>query len=131
MQAFFHVRWRRILSQRPTQLDNLVVSGEFSGMARGSISDELWLNLEPLQPQGELGIGCCGMTCQRSVRHWQASGVWVRLHQALLSKLRVHDRLDWIRASIDSASVASPRVVKRQGRTRPTVESLAASVTLS
>ena len=78
----------------------------------------------------ELGMGS-GMTCWRRLRHWQASGVWAKLHQALLAKLREHDRIDWSRASIDSASVASPRGVRRQARTRPTGESSAASVTLS
>ena len=56
----------------------------------------------------ELGWGS-GMTCWRRLRHWQANRVWAKLHQAMLSKLREHDRIDWSRASIDSASVASPR----------------------
>ena len=103
-------------------------------MARRPISDELWLTLVPLlppfipSPKGgrrrsvddrpalngilfvlqtgipwedlpkELGLGS-GMTCWRRLRHWQARGVWAKLHQA---------RIDWSRASIDSASVASP-----------------------
>ncbi len=36
-------------------------------------------------------------------------GVWDRLHQALLHRLRQYDQIDWSRASIDGASVASPR----------------------
>ena len=78
----------------------------------------------------ELGFGS-GMTCWRRLRHWQANGVWAKLHRAMLAKLREHDRIDWSRASIDSASVASPRGAKRQARTRPTGESSAASATLS
>ena len=78
----------------------------------------------------ELGLGS-GMTCWRRLRHWQGSGVWAKLHQAMLSKLREHDRIDWSRASIDSASVASPRGAKRQARTRQTEASSAASATLS
>lgn len=49
----------------------------------------------------------------------------------MLSKLREHDRIDWSRASIDSASVASPRGAKRQARTRQTEANSAASATLS
>jgi transposase len=50
-------------------------------------------------------FGCCGMTCWRRLRDWQAAGVWDRLHQLLLSELRAADRLDWSRAVIDSSSV--------------------------
>ena len=74
----------------------------------------------------ELGLGS-GMTCWRRLHHWQASGVWAKLHQAMLTKLREHDRIDWSRASLDSASVASPRRAKRRGRTRPTGANSAAS----
>lgn len=56
----------------------------------------------------ELGFGS-GMTCWRRLRDWQALGVWDRLHLALLIQLRQHDQIDWSRASIDGASVASPR----------------------
>jgi transposase len=74
----------------------------------------------------ELGMGS-GMTCWRRLRHWQASGVWAKLHQAMLSKLREQDCIDWSRASIDSASVASPRGAKRRARTRQTEANSAAS----
>lgn len=76
----------------------------------------------------ELGLGS-GMTCWRRLRHWQAGGAWAKLHQAMLAKLREHDRIDWSRASIDSASVASPRGAMRRARTPPTGESSTASVT--
>ncbi|MCC8397256.1 IS5 family transposase [Paraburkholderia sp. MMS20-SJTR3] len=55
----------------------------------------------------ELGFGS-GMTCWRRLREWQDSGVWVRLHAMMLSRLRGYDAIDWGRVSIDSASVASP-----------------------
>ena len=74
----------------------------------------------------ELGMGS-GMTCWRRLRHWQASEVWAKLHQAMLSKLREQDRIDWSRASIDSASVASPRGAKRRARTRQTEANSVAS----
>ena len=74
----------------------------------------------------ELGFGS-GMTCWRRLRAWQAAGVWERLHHALLHRLRQHDQIDWHRASIDSASVASPRGARRPGPTPPTGASSAAS----
>jgi transposase len=52
----------------------------------------------------EMGCGS-GMTCWRRLRDWQAAGVWHRLHTALLDGLGQADRIDWSRASLDSASV--------------------------
>src|SRR5438105_15494102 len=52
----------------------------------------------------EMGCGS-GMTCWRRLRDWQQAGVWHRLHTTLLNRLREADRIDWSRASIDSASV--------------------------
>src|ERR671916_348338 len=59
-----------------------------------------------LLPQ-ELGCGS-GMTCWRRLRDWQEAGVWEALHHALLDRLGEADRIDWSRASLDSASVAAP-----------------------
>src|SRR5436189_459797 len=50
-------------------------------------------------------LGCCGMTCWRRLRDWQAAGVWDRLHQTLLAELRSDDKIDWSRAAADSSSV--------------------------
>jgi transposase len=52
----------------------------------------------------EMGCGC-GMTCWRRLRDWQAAGVWQRLHEVLLARLREAEKIDWSRASLDSASV--------------------------
>ena len=52
----------------------------------------------------EMGCGS-GMTCWRRLRDWQEAGVWQRLHQLLLSKLRAADQIDWSRAVVDSGSV--------------------------
>ncbi|CEJ16773.1 tis1421-transposase orfa protein [Ralstonia solanacearum IPO1609] len=65
----------------------------------------------------ELGFGS-GMTCWRRLRDWQADGVWDKLHRAMLVRLREHDQIDWSRASIDGASVPSPRGENKPGRTR-------------
>ena len=67
-----------------------------------------------LLPQ-ELGCGS-GMTCWRRLRDWQQAGVWERLHQVLLQRLADADKLDWSRASLDSASVAAKKGAQRPGR---------------
>jgi transposase len=67
-----------------------------------------------LLPQ-EMGCGS-GMTCWRRLRDWQQAGVWERLHQELLQRLADADKLDWSRASLDSASIAAKRGARRPGR---------------
>ena len=52
----------------------------------------------------EMGCGS-GMSCWRRLRDWQEAGVWQRLHELLLSKLRAADQIDWSRALVDSGSV--------------------------
>src|SRR5437773_8555265 len=52
----------------------------------------------------EMGCGS-GMTCWRRLRDWQAAGVWDRLHEELLKRLREADQIDWSRATVDSSSV--------------------------
>lgn len=70
-----------------------------------------------LLPQ-ELGCGS-GVTCWRRLRDWQEAGVWDRLHQTLLDRLGEADRIDWSRASLDSASVPAKRGAPRWDRTPP------------
>ena len=41
-----------------------------------------------------LGYGS-GMTCWRRLRDWNAAGVWEQLHQAMLTRLREHDQIEW------------------------------------
>ena len=84
-----------------------------------------WVDL-PL----ELGFGS-GMTCWRRLRDWQAAGVWDPLHVAMLRRLREHDQIEWGRASIDGASVASPRGARKPARIRWTGANSAASGTSS
>ena len=52
----------------------------------------------------EMGCGS-GMTCWRCLRDWQKAGLWDKIHQVLLSKLRQADQIDFSRAVFDSASV--------------------------
>jgi transposase len=77
----------------------------------------------------ELGCGC-GMTCWRRLREWQRAGVWRRLHRALLQRLLGAGRIDWTRASLDSASVPAPGGACRLARIPRIVGSWARSVTL-
>ena len=72
----------------------------------------------------ELGCGS-GMTCWRRLRDWQRAGVWRRLHCTLLQRLQDAGRIDWTRASLDSASVPAPGGAKRLARIRRIVASWA------
>jgi transposase len=80
-----------------------------------------------LLPQ-EMGCGS-GMTCWRRLRDWQQAGVWERLHQELLRRLQHADKLDWSRASVDSASVPAKRGASTPARTRRIAANRAASAT--
>jgi transposase len=62
----------------------------------------------------EMGCGS-GMTCWRRLRDWQAAGVWAAIHRTLLDRLGGADRIDWARASVDSASVPAPAGGERTG----------------
>jgi transposase len=76
----------------------------------------------------EMGCGS-GMTCWRRLKEWHKAGVWERLHQALLDRLGEAGRIDWSRASLDSASVAAPGGARRRARTRQIAANRARSAT--
>jgi transposase len=63
----------------------------------------------------EMGCGS-GMTCWRRLRDWNRAGVWERLHRELLQRLADAEKIDWSRASLDSASVPAKRGASRPGR---------------
>ncbi|QCP54114.1 IS5 family transposase [Trinickia violacea] len=52
----------------------------------------------------EMGCGS-GMSCWRRLRDWQEAGVWDRLHEVLLARLRAADQIDWSRVIVDSSSI--------------------------
>ena len=52
----------------------------------------------------EMGCGS-GMTCWRRLRDWQKAGIWDKVHNVLLNKLRESDQIDFSRAVVDSGSV--------------------------
>jgi len=76
---------------------------------------------------GELGYGS-GSTCWRRLRDWQKSGVWGRIHQALLDRLRAGDRLVLKWAAIDSSSVRALKGGDSRDPTRPIEEKQARSI---
>src|SRR5947209_16569060 len=78
----------------------------------------------------ELGCGS-GMTCWRRLRDWQRAGVWRRLHRTLLQRLQDAGRIDWTRASLDSASVPAPGGASRPARSRRIAASWGPSATSS
>jgi transposase len=63
----------------------------------------------------ELGCGS-GMSCWRRLHEWMLAGVWQRIHEAILRRLREYDQIEWDRASIDAASVPSPFGGEHTGR---------------
>ena len=78
----------------------------------------------------EMGVGS-GMTCWRRLQDWQRRGVWDRLHEVLLSKLRAMDAIDFSRAIVDSSSVRAVGAGKKVDRTQPIAVRQAASITSS
>ena len=77
----------------------------------------------------EMGCGS-GVTCWRRLRDWQETGVWERLHRALLDRLGEANQIDWSRASLDSASISAKRGATASGRTRRIVANRARSAIL-
>jgi transposase len=77
----------------------------------------------------EMGCGS-GMTCWRRLKGWHEAGVWGRLHRVLLDRLGGADRIDWERASLDSAAVPAPGGAKRPAPTRRIAANRARSATL-
>src|SRR5687768_3416185 len=81
-----------------------------------------------LLPQG---MGCgSGVTCWRRLRDRQEAGGWDRLHRELLDRLGEADRIDWSRASLDSASIPAKRGATSSGRTQRTAANRARSAIL-
>ena len=66
----------------------------------------------------EMGCGS-GMTCWRRLRDWNRANVWHRLHTVLLDRLGAADRIDWSRASLDSASLRAQKGGPKPGRIQP------------
>jgi transposase len=73
-----------------------------------------------LLPAQELGCGSPA-TVWRRLNEWATAGVFERLHLEILDRLGLASRLDWSRASVDSASVRAKRggpCRRKSGRSR-------------
>ena len=104
---------------RPRLGDELALNGILFVLRTGIPWEEL--------PQ-ELGFGS-GMTCWRRLRDWQACGRVAPAAPDAAGRAARRRRLDFSRASIDGASVPSPRGARTPGPTRPTGASSAANAT--
>ena len=67
-----------------------------------------WEHLPP-----ELGFGS-GMTCWRRLAEWTGAGVWPRLHEVLLTKLRGANALDCSRAAVDGSHIRALKGARRR-----------------
>jgi transposase len=76
----------------------------------------------------EMGCGS-GMTCWRRLRDWQEAGVWQRLHELLLAKLRNADQIDWSRAVVDSSALRALKGGSKPDPTRLIKRKRGASIT--
>src|SRR5437867_12463086 len=65
----------------------------------------------------ELGFGS-GVTCWRRLDEWQRAGVWERLHQGLLARLRAAGELEWSRAVVDSSQIQAKKGAPKRARAR-------------
>jgi transposase len=77
----------------------------------------------------EMGCGS-GVTCWRRLKEWQEAGVWQRLLRVLLDHLGEADRIDWSRASLDSAIIPAKKGAEKPVRIRRIRENRARSATL-
>jgi transposase len=64
-------------------------------------------------------FGVSYKTCLRRLREWSQLGLWQRIHELFLAKLREADLLDWSRALVDCSQVKAPLGGPKPGRTRP------------
>jgi transposase len=61
-------------------------------------------------------FGCSYKTCTRRIREWSQLGLWQRMHELLLAKLRGAEQLDWSRALVDCSQVKAPLGGPKRGR---------------
>ena len=78
----------------------------------------------------ELGFGS-GVTCWRRMDEWQKAGVWDRLHELLLARLRAAGEIEWSRAVADSSHVQAKKGAARRARARLIEPETAPSITSS
>jgi len=74
-------------------------------------------------------MGCCGMTLWNRLDEWREAGVWQRIHEVLLAKLRGAGEIDFGRVVVDSGSVRAVHGGKKRDPTPPTAARRAPSTT--
>jgi transposase len=62
-------------------------------------------------------MGCSGMTLWNRMKQWADAGVWPRVHQLLLDRLRGADQIDFSRVLVDSGTVRAVGGAKKPART--------------
>jgi transposase len=72
-----------------------------------------------------------GATCWRRLRDWQEAGVWDRLHELLLARLREAGQLDFSRAAVDSSSIRAVGAGEKLVRTPRIARDLVPNTTSS
>ncbi|MDF3834976.1 transposase [Cupriavidus basilensis] len=75
-----------------------------------------------------LGFGS-GASCRRRLRDCQTAGVWRRMHELLLDKLREAGQIDFSYAAVDASSVRAVGVGEKQARTPRIARDLVSSTT--
>lgn len=73
-------------------------------------------------------FGVSYKTCTRRIDEWTEQGVWQRIHELFLARLRGAELLDWSRALVDSSLVKAPLGGENAGRIRPTERDRAVSI---
>jgi transposase len=104
-------------------------------LADNLVPDELWAIVEPLRRRRRVRPTVAATapsptgpaSPQRRLTEWAKAGVFDQLHLEVLDRLGEQGRLDWSRASVDSASVRA----KRGGTTWAQIRSIAASLEAS
>jgi transposase len=76
----------------------------------------------------EMGCGS-GMTCWRYLKKWQKQGVWQKIHEVVLARLREVGGIDWSRAVVDSASVRAVLGGRKPAPIPPIGANLALNIT--
>lgn len=61
-------------------------------------------------------FGVSYKTCTRRIAEWTARGLWQRMHELFLAKLRGAEQLDWSRVLVDCSLVKAPLGGPKRGR---------------
>ena len=61
-------------------------------------------------------FGVSYKTCTRRIADWTPIGLWQRMHELFLARLRGADQLDWSRVLVDCSLVKAPLGGPKRGR---------------